>query len=384
MPRLNVLHALDALSLPESLHENVYRLLLTLENSESNHYNPYAADVIRRLLINISDNGSLHERNYLTVSFMGQYESLLISLSGGINRNAALELFELAYSSIIGGTTPDLSLFKKITKVDFEEKISSLLYGSSARDIYAIENHYPKISLSEEGAGIMISAAVKRYLNSTPEPERRANKLRYLNAKAADTRLNKQDRLLCDLLARELAQYGEESQSEGGDMFNRIFRESIKGLNVSEDLIKNCIKTRNKAVHEGKCRTSTTELAIMLLVLFCSRPAIKPTDELDSNQSRIEADIRTEVAKDLRAKRNSKIRTVIFSAVSISALLYAIAVFVTGLFVGESEIRKVTWDTHSTQFNARINEVIATKDTTQLLEIQRDQKWINENLYKKQ
>lgn len=376
MPRINVYKALEFLGISVSLHKNAYRFLFTLESPSSNYYNPHAASIIRRLLA-LLGRGEMRRGNSrvierLIVLLMGQIEVLLVNTYGGQDNDSVLSMFD-------GFIFDDLSAFSQISKANFQEKIDSLLYGRTGRTIYSIESYCPGVSFSDRSASLVVYTSVMRYLNNTPDIERRRGKLAFLNRLADDEGESRVTRRISRMLSTYLRRHMDDVNTGGGDSFDRMFRRLVANYGFSSILVDKCIKARNKAVHEGVCRCGVEELALLFTVLFCSDAASRPLRGVTG--SLVEQKAEAEVQRELRGRMFRKVVSVVVGVGVCSVFAYIIGMFVTGSYIGDSDIRRLRWDTSSSQFNARINELIATKDTSELLEVQRDLRWIDNAIY---
>lgn len=379
MARLNMIKALKVLGIPTSLAPNAYRLIYTLQSPKSQCYSPHAAITIKSLLceIMIHRGKMTKRRDYLTLLFLGQVEALLVSTSTQYNILMACEAFD---SVVNNRSVVDLDLIKPMPKVNFQEAIDSLLYGKPCRSITPLEGYAPNVRLGSENAMLLTFASVMRYLESTTDIEKRQRKLQWLKDQACSQTTNNLssnfNRYLCEMLAAYITVYINENATSGGEAFSKIFNKLAKEHDVTDDTIRRCIKARNMAVHEGVCRCPNSILSVFLMLLILSLQATESSD------NDIEEAVNESMSKDRNQIKTVKIISVAASVAIISMLGYIISMFVVGSYIGDSEIRSVYWPSNSPQLNARINELIATKDTVRLLELQSDMRWIEDNINK--
>lgn len=370
MKRLNVLRVLKKLKLPSGMAEPTRRLLLTLENPSSEYYNPHAAETIRNLLQQILTNGK--RRDYFLVLFLGQYESLLLNTRTDFDPHSMLNV---AMGAATGNTSSTLPLLKPVSKVILQEKIDSLLYARPERIIYPLEGYNTNVRLGTENGQLMIYTSVMIYLNNTPDINYRQNKIDYLTRRANNPTTDKFDAALCKRLADLLRVHLNDANTEGGDSFNRLLRKVFQGSDIPEEAIKKCIKARNAAVHEGKAKCSNSTFAILLYQLILSEVAMEKSDN-----SQVEQTVARELARDRFNMGVSRFFQMLIPTILACSFIYYIVSFAIGSYIGKTDMQRLSWPIHDSQFNARINELIATKDTAQLIEVRNDLKWIDENI----
>lgn len=353
------------------LHRNAHRFLVTLECVSSKFYNPHAASIIRRLLqevARVGGNRRAVQREHLIVLFMGQIETLLLSTCGGQDRDSILNMYE-------GFVFDDMSAFRQISKVSFHEKIDSLLYGKPERTIYAIESYYPSVSFTDSSASLIVYSSVMRYLAGTPDMERRRRKLDFLERLSQDASQSDDTRRVCRSLAACMRSHLDEVNTGGGEAFDRMFRRLVANCGFDRTLVDRCIRARNKAVHEGRCQCGDDVLCLQFTMLFGSQVGESSANE--SARLQIEQKVETAVSGELVRVRTRKALSAAVIVAVVALFGYLVGMFVAGSYIGESDIERVRWNTESSQFNARMNELIATKDTSELLRVQHDLQWID-------
>lgn len=381
MSRLNIFESLKQLNLPLDLHANAYRLIATLESPMSYICNPLAASTLRELLkeVQFYHHGNHQRLEYLAVLFLGQIETLLMTCMGGVLTD------KVGFFNLMEGIVLNLHDVAPITKADFQERIDSLLFGRPKRKIYPMESYNPKVSFVGSTAGMMVHSSVMGYLRATPDFEARQRKLDFLRRKVDDEQVDEQTRYLCIMLSNALHQHLKDDDTSKEDSFAIIFRKLMEsaGLKDESNIINDCIKARNYAVHEGTYNIRKYGLRVLrfyLLLLFNSEVAISSENEIDSRS--IEEYVRREVAKDIRNEKITKALGIAVNVAIVALLAWFAATFITSAYMKDTEIRQVRWTPTYSQLNARINEAIATKDTTQIIDIHDDLKWIDENILK--
>lgn len=350
--------------------EPTRRLLLTLEKPSSEYYNPHAAQTIRNLLQQILTNGK--RRDYFLVLFLGQYETLLLHTRSDFDPQAMLAV---AMSEITGNTSSTFSLVQPVSKVELQEKINSLLYARPERIIYPMEGYNTTVRLGSENGQLMIYTSVMIYLKNTQDINYRQNKIDYLTRRANNPSTDKFDAALCKRLADLLREHLNDANTDGGDSFNRLLHKVFQGRNIPEEVIKKCIKARNVAVHEGKAKCSNNTFAVLLYPLILSKVAMEKSDD-----SQLEQAVSRELVKDRFNMGVSRFFQVLIPAILACSFIFYIASFAVASYMGETDMQRLRWSVYNSQFDARINELIATKDTAQLIEVRNDLKWIDENI----
>lgn len=386
MSRLNMLKVVETFNYPKDFHSSLYRLLFTLESPESVYYSPHAAQILRAILLDISRNGYKRsdEMNRLYVLFLGTYESLMVTLRSHMSSDSRDRFEENELWRYLGFPEDvkfsEKTMLKPITKYELGERAESLLYAREERKVIPIENYCPKFKLGSAGAKMLIDAIVKMYVASTTDEERRKNKLIFLKKRANDGTRGEDERLICEMLADSLENSSGSGKVRGGDLFNRLLRE-VSGNNPEhERIVGRIIKARNMAVHEGHAETDDVALANMISLLAVTVPAQRSDREARLDSEVIERKVADEVSKDLRSRKLSATFGKIFAGLVIAVAVWIGAIMIASVFAGKTDMEKLRWEPIEGQLDVRINEAIATKDTTQLLKIQRDLKWINDHL----
>lgn len=261
----------------------------------------------------------------------------------------------------------------------FQETVESLLYGREERDITPIEDASVTF-VSSQNYAIIIHTAITRYLNATPDMEQRIRKREYLSKKSSDMKYPQQKRLISHALYEYLNITINDKSYDSGEQFAILFKNLTKIFEFDDKLIEQCLATRNAAVHDGKCKCSKQVLAIYLLLLFYSVPA-KHDPESPLYSEKDEKQIQTEVHKDVIKCRISLAIQSVIGGVVVCAILYLASIVVVGSYVGSSDLERTLMPLNDSQFNARINELYAKKDTATILQVQKDIKWIERELY---
>lgn len=274
-----------------------------------------------------------------------------------------------------GNTSAASALITPVSKVAMQEKIDSLLFARPERIICPMEGYNTTVMLGSENGQLMIHTSVMIYLNNTPDINHRQNKIDYLTRRANNPATDKFDAALCKRLADMLRAHLNDSNTEGGDSFNRLLHEIFQRNGIPEEAINKCIKARNVAVHEGVAKCSNNTLAILLSQLILSKVAMEKSDN-----SQLEQTVARELARDRLNMRISRFFQMLVPTILACSFIYYIASFAVGSYMGETDAQRLRWPVHDSQLNARINELIATKDTAQLIEIRNDLKWIDENI----